>query len=130
TKGMISDVGVVTWQSLTRGLAIGQVGTIGLSPKDRYTVFAGLWHNGSPSTDLLARTSNPIGEGDGFQAAMDASGGIRYDVLYYNCNAGFGGSICRAVTNPLSTNIISIDDDSPIWSTRAITVHWSDPYRP
>jgi photosystem II stability/assembly factor-like uncharacterized protein len=126
TKGVVNDVGVVTWLSLTRGLTIGQCGTIGLAPGSPDLVTCGLWHNGTILMDVGADVSVPVGGGDGFQATIDAGGGPS-TVVHFNCNAGFGGSLCRATTAP---HLLSIARVETLWPDNGGAAHWSDPYRP
>lgn len=120
-KGRIDFNGVVTWQSLTKGLAIGQEGTIGLDPNDPRLTASGAWHNG----DILT-LSNPVESlamvgGDGFQATIDAGNLI----IFVNCNAGFGGSICRLTPPaPFFTNF----KFETIWSDQNARKHWADPH--
>lgn len=123
TKGSFDSEGVVSWVPLTAGLAIGQAGTIGLDPGNQAVSTAGYWHNGdmltlsSPSESLL------FGWGDGFQTRLDAGN----FVIYFNCNAGFDGSICRAFPPPPFNTNFSGDT---IWSQTSGGKHWSDPHRP
>jgi len=90
-KGRIDFNGVVTWQSLTKGLAIGQEGTIGLDPNDPNLTASGAWHNGDILTLSYPSESLAMIGGDGFQTTIDAGNLI----VFISCNAGFGGSICR-----------------------------------
>lgn len=124
TKGSIDFEGVVSWEPLTAGLAIGQSGTIGMDPGNQAVTVSGLWHNG----DILSLSAPPasvaITGGDGFQATIDAG----TPTTYVNCNAGFGGDICRATPPPpLTTSPFGFET---IWGDRATKKHWSDPHRP
>ena len=125
TKGNIDFEGVVSWEPLTKGLAIGQAGTIGLSPGNQDLTVAGYWHNGdilnlSPSSGL---DPFAIFGGDGFQTTIDAGNLI----VYMNCNAAFGGSICRALSPaPFFTNF----KIERIWGDETAQKHWSDSHRP
>ncbi len=122
-KGSIDFNGVVTWQSLTRGLALGQNGTIGLDPGDPFVTVSGVWHNGDILTLSNIAASAEVAGGDGFQATIDAGNLI----AYVNCNAGFGGAICRLLPPaPFFTNFKS----ETIWSDNSAQKHWSDPHRP
>ena len=120
TKGTIDSDGVVTWTPLSRGLVIGQAGTIGLDPNDTRVSVSGFWHNGNvlilTPTHIL-----PFGGGDGFGARLNA--GV-FDI-YFDCNAGFNGSLCRAHEPFMDT--ISTDT---IWNQTGGGGHWSDPHRP
>ncbi len=123
TRGDIDFEGVVSWKALTKGLAIGQIGTIGLDPGLASVTVAGYWHNG----DILSVTTLPdalaIIGGDGFQTTIDA-GNL---TVYFNCNAGFGGSICRATPPaPFATSFAT----ETIWSDQTSSKMWSDPHRP
>jgi hypothetical protein len=123
TQGSIDFEGVVHWKALSKGLALGQAGTIGLDPGLAGVSVGGYWHNG----DILSLTSNSealaIFGGDGFQTSIDAGSLI----VYFNCNAGFGGSICRALPPaPFFTNFLI----EKIWSDQASSTLWSDPHRP
>jgi photosystem II stability/assembly factor-like uncharacterized protein len=139
TKGVINDVGVVSWQSLTNGLAIGQCGVIGLSPSNVYESSCGLWHNGNALIKTSGSYWQQIGGGDGFQITIDAASSTDGPtIIYYNCNAGSGGDICRATVKfiepplgPLTgLPIVSLAAEEKIWSASSATVHWSDSYRP
>ena len=122
-KGRIDFNGVVTWQSLTTGLAIGQNGTIGLDPGNPFVTASGVWHNGDILTLSNLAGSLPMAGGDGFQASIDAANLI----TYVNCNAGFGGAICRLLPPaPFFTEFKSEN----IWSDNSAQKHWSDPHRP
>lgn len=122
-KGRIDFNGVVTWQSLTAGLALGQNGTIGLDPGNPFVTASGVWHNGDILTLSNLGGSLPMAGGDGFQASIDAGNLI----TYVNCNAGFGGAICRLLPPaPFFTEFKS----ETIWSDNSAQKHWSDPHRP
>lgn len=122
-KGRIDFNSVVTWQSLTKGLAIGQEGTIGLDPNDPNLTASGAWHNGDILTLSNPTESLAMIGGDGFQASIDAGNLI----IFVNCNAGFGGSICRLTPPaPFFTNFKS----ETIWSDQNARKHWADPHRP
>lgn len=122
TKGNIDFEGVVSWEPLTKGLAIGQAGTIGLDPGSDSVTVAGLWHNGDILTLSPLPDSFAIAGGDGFQTTIDA-GSL---TVYVNCNAGFGGSICRVTPpGPFNTSF----GIETIWS-QSPQRHWSDPHRP
>ena len=128
TKGVINDVGVVTWQSLTAGLAIGQYGTIGLSPRNFNAVVGGLWHNGNTITENGGIAFTQVGGGDGFQAKIDAGSVEGKPIVYYNCNAFGGGAICRARID--LGHIVPLIKQEVIWSDPSTLAYWSDPYRP
>lgn len=124
TKGVMNDVGVITWQPMTRGVAIGQFGTIGLSPSNVREVIGGYWHNGNAFTSSGGASWLPIHGGDGFQTTLDAS---RPVTMYINDNALNGGAIRRvradfAHTTPLIGSEV-------IWSDGSTVAYWSDPYR-
>jgi hypothetical protein len=123
TKGVVNFEGVVTWTSLTQGLAIGQVGAIGLAPQNPSATFAGIWHNGNALSLSELATSLAVGGGDGFQASVDAGAAL---TVYHNLNAGDNGSISRAKL-PSFTSAASSEE---IFHTSGGAVHWSDPYRP
>ena len=122
TKGAFDSDGVVSWVPLSKGLAIGQAGTIGLDPSDARVSVAGFWHNGNGMTLSGFTDSLPFGGGDGFGARIDAGG----SALYWDCNAGFGGSLCRGhFPAPFFTDF----GGETIWSTNSGTKHWADPHR-
>jgi photosystem II stability/assembly factor-like uncharacterized protein len=125
TKGSFDSDGVVTWVPLTRGLVVGQSGTIGLDPWNVHATASGFWHNGSILTVSGFANAFPFGGGDGFQTTIDADG----VTIYFNCNAGIvGGEICRA-TSVGSPPAISFNVDT-IWSNQSRSAMWSDPHRP
>lgn len=111
---------MVSWEPLTKGLAIGQSGTIGVDPVFESLSATGVWHNGSILTRSDTSDSFPLSGGDGFQTSIDAAGLTGY----FNCNAGFGGAICRYQLGPF----IFITDT--IWNDNTATKHWRDPHRP
>lgn len=128
TRGVIDFEGVVTWESLTNGLAISQVGTIGLNPRSPTVTASGIWHNGNAWT-LTGAFSALFGGGDGFQTTIDAGAiegsGFIHFIAYQNCNAGFGGEICRSrITSPSSSTF-----QGTIWDDKNAVKFWSDPYR-
>lgn len=123
TKGNIDSDGVVSWVPLTKGLAIGQGGTIGLDPGNASVTVTGLWHNGDIITLSNTTDSLPITGGDGFQTTIDA-GNL---TVYINCNAGFGGEICRALPPAPFFTTFQVEK---IWSDSSTRKHWSDPHRP
>jgi hypothetical protein len=86
TKGSFDSTGMVSWEPLTKGLAVGQAGTIGLSPVLPSVTVAGYWHNGDILTVRQLGFSDDLAimGGDGFQSSIDAQG----LTLYLNCNAG------------------------------------------
>jgi hypothetical protein len=47
TRGRFDSDGVVTWEPLSRGLAIGQSEAVGLDPNDATVSVSGFWHNGN-----------------------------------------------------------------------------------
>jgi hypothetical protein len=121
TRGSINFEGTVTWKSLTNGLAIGQCGSLGLHPDNTFELVSGLWHNGNTLLNATTGVSVPVGGGDGFNATIDAG---TPTTVYFNCNAGFGGSICRAIRNPTGFTL------QQIWTVQGASKHFSDPYRP
>jgi hypothetical protein len=126
TKGVMNDVGSIFWRSLTRGISVGQCGRVGLGSDDPDLFTTGVWHCGT----VLAHTAAPDpvligGVADGFQARIDAGGGPS-TVVYFNCNAGGGGSVCRAVTLP---HLLQPGRVEEIWQTSNGTDLWTDPYR-
>jgi hypothetical protein len=125
TKGTVDYKGVVTWKPLSLGLAIGQCGTIGLNPQNQLQTACGLWHNGNAFTDFGLAQSAPVGGGDGFQTTIDAG---TPTTVYFNCNAGFGGTICRSVVTQYPA--LSATGGEMIWGGTAPSTIWSDPYRP
>lgn len=134
-KGTMNDVGVITWQSLTRGLSIGQFGTIGLSPSNVNEVLGGFWHNGNAFTQSSGFSWERFGiggGGDGFQASIDAARpvtmhGDKLSVMYINTNALSGGAITRVRADFGHTIPIIVQEE--IWSDNSTVIHWSDPYR-
>jgi len=62
TKGSFDSNGMVSWEPLTKGLAVGQADTIGLSPVLLSVTVAGYWHNG----DIL--TVRQLGFSDDLQS--------------------------------------------------------------
>jgi len=129
SKGTIDFEGVVHWEPLTLGLAVSQIGTIGLSPRSPSTTAAGIWHNGNSWT-VTGTIDKLFGGGDGFQASIDAGSiegpGFSHFVVYFNCNTGFGGKICRA---NLGSNGVTFSSHT-IWNDGNALKFWSDPYRP
>ncbi len=122
-RGDIDSDGVVTWLPLTKGLAIGQAGTIGLAPEFPSISVGGYWHNGDIVSLFPPPDQLPITGGDGFQTRFDAAG----LTVYYNCNAGFGGAICRATPPAPFNTTFGLET---IWSNNASSKIWSDPHRP
>ena len=120
-KGSIDFEGVVTWTSLTTGLAIGQCGALGLHPDNTFESVCGLWHNGNALLNSVTGVAVPVGGGDGFNATIDAANPT---TVYVNCNAGFGGDICRAIRKPTGFT------QQKIWTAQGGGKHFSDPYRP
>jgi hypothetical protein len=121
TKGSIDFEGVVSWTPLTQGLAIGQCGALGLHPNNRDESVCGLWHNGNALLNSVTGLAVPVGGGDGFNTTIDAA---TPTTIYIDCNAGFGGDICRHVRTPVGF------PGQTIWDIQGPTKHWSDPYRP
>lgn len=121
TKGSIDFEGVVTWTSLTNGLAIGQCGSLGLHPDNIFESACGLWHNGNALLNSVTGVAVLVGFGDGFNATIDAA---TPTTMYINCNAGFGGDICREVRKPTGFA------GQFIWNAQGGGKHFSDPYRP
>ena len=122
SKGRFNSDGVVTWESLSRGLAIGQSEAIGLDPNDATVSVSGFWHNGNAILLPTFGQQLPFGGGDGATARIDAG----VFAAYFTCNAGFGGSLCRAHEPFMGT--ISSEE---IWSQpKSGGNHWSDPHRP
>jgi hypothetical protein len=114
---------MVSWEPLTKRLAVGQAGTIGLSPVLPSVTVAGYWHNGDILTVRQLGFSDDLAimGGDGFQSSIDAQG----LTLYLNCNARFGGSICRGLPLPpffANFKIETIWSDNNAWKL-------SDPHR-
>lgn len=123
-KGTVDSKGVVTWHPMSLGLTIGQCGTIGLYPRNQLQTACGLWHNGNAYTDASLAQTAPVGGGDGFQTTIDAG----TPIVYYNCNAGFGGKICRSTVAQYPVLAAGVQD--VIWSDNTSSTLWSDPYRP
>jgi hypothetical protein len=121
TKGTFDFNGVVTWEPLSKGLAIGQAEAIGLDPNDATVSVAGFWHNGNAILLPTFQQQLPFGGGDGATVRIDAG----VFAAYFDCNAGFGGSLCRA-HEPFMGTISS----EGIWSQNTGGNHWSDPHRP
>lgn len=121
TKGSIDFEGVVHWVPLTKGLVIGQCGSFGLHPNDRFESVCGLWHNANALLNSSSGEAVLAGVGDGFNATIDAA---TPTTIYVNCNALFDGNICRAVRKPMGFT------EQKIWSAPGGGKHWSDPYRP
>ncbi len=117
-RGVVNDVGVVTWQPLTSGLAVGQSGTLGQAAADPEAVSLGLWHNGDALTTDGGVTWKQAGAGDGFQSRLDAASVL---LLYRNTNALDGGQISR---RRIATGL-----DEQIWPDGSAIAHWTDPYR-
>ncbi|HWW76992.1 MAG TPA: hypothetical protein VNZ44_16445, partial [Pyrinomonadaceae bacterium] len=73
-----------------------QVGTIAIDPREPSVTVSGQWHNSDAKLVAGEPTPSVFGSGDGFETGFDPSPatalGIR--MVYHNCNAGFGGSIC------------------------------------
>ncbi|HSR93022.1 MAG TPA: hypothetical protein VLK88_17080, partial [Gemmatimonadales bacterium] len=124
TKGVVDSKGVVTWHPMSLGLAIGQCGTIGLYPRNQAQTACGLWHNGSVYNDAGLAQTAPVGGGDGFQTTIDAG----TPTLYYNCNAGDGGRICRNTVAQYP--VLAATANEVIWCDNTSSTLWSDPYRP
>jgi hypothetical protein len=121
TKGSIDFEGIVRWTPLTRGLVIGQCGTMGLNPNNPAHATCGLWHNGNVLLNANTGFAVAVGGGDGFNATIDAA---TPTTIYVNCNAGFGGDLCR------HAQTASGFPGQTIWDIDGPTKHWSDPYRP
>jgi hypothetical protein len=121
TRGRFDSDGVVTWEPLSKGLAIGQSLAIGLDPNDPTVSVSGFWHNGNAMLLPTSQQTLPFGGGDGATARVDAG----VFAVYFDCNAGFGGSLCRAHA-PFMGAISS----ERIWSQSTGGNHWSDPHRP
>jgi hypothetical protein len=126
SKGVIDWQGRVTWQSLSQGLALGQCGIVAVSPADPIQVGCGLWHNG---TSILFAGGGPgvqVYGGDGFQEWIDAT--RIPTTIYYNCNAGYGGKLCR---NTLRPHTVIPTAHEIIWNDDFFESGgpWTDPYR-
>jgi hypothetical protein len=121
TRGRFDSNGVVTWEPLSRSLAIGQSEAIGLDPNDTTVSAAGFWHNGNALLLPTFQQQLPFGGGDGATARIDAG----VFVAYFHCNAGEGGSLCRA-HEPFMGTISS----EQIWEQKTGGGnHWADPHR-
>jgi hypothetical protein len=121
TKGRFDSDGVVTWEPLSKGLAIGQSEAIGLDPNDATVSVSGFWHNGDAILLPTFQQQLPFGFGDGATARIDAG----VFAAHFDCNAGFGASLCRAHEPFMGT--ISFEQ---IWSQSTGGNHWADPHRP
>ncbi len=132
SRGFVDSKGAVAWQPLTRGLAISQVGTIAIDPREPSVTVSGQWHNGDAKLVTGEPTASAFGVGDGFETGFDPAPatalGIR--MVYHNCNAGVGGSICRSKFHPIGWPPAA----DVIWSrtdaANSVFRFWSDPYRP
>ena len=120
TRGRFDSNGVVTWEPLSKGLAIGQSEAIGLDPNDATVSAAGFWHNGDAVLLPSFQQQLPFGGGDGATVRIDAG----VFAAYFDCNAGFGGSLCRA-HEPFMGTISS----EQIWGQSTGGNHWADPHR-
>ena len=126
SRGFVDSKGTITWQQMTQGLAIGQVGTIALDPKDSSITVAGLWHNGNVRTVAGQYQPLPFGGGDGFETGIDA--GIDptgKSAIYHNKNAGYDGKISRTKFDPATGKTTQ----EMIWANGDGFRYWSDPYR-
>ena len=130
SRGLLDSQGTITWQPMSLGLAIGQVGTIALDPKNPAVTISGLWHNNNMKTVTGEQHPTIFGRGDGFETGFDPGSasvlGVR--TMYHNCNAGFNGWICRTKTVPL----FSTGKEEIIWANGDggnVFRFWSDPYR-
>jgi hypothetical protein len=121
TRGRFDSDGVVTWEPLSRGLAVGQSQAIGLDPNDPTVSVAGFWHNGNVMMFPTFQLTLPVGGGDGATARVDAG----VFAMYFDCNAGFGGSLCRA-----HEPFMGMFASDQIWSQKTGGNHWADPHRP
>src|SRR4051794_27996116 len=72
TRGRFDSDGVVTWEPLSKGLAIGQSLAIGLDPNDPTVSVSGFWHNGNAMLLPTLQQTLPFGGGDGATARVDA----------------------------------------------------------
>ena len=124
-RGTINDVGAVHWEAASRGLAIGQCGTIDISGSTSESAVCGVWHNGNARTADGGANWIQVGGGDGFQATLDAGNAM---TTFFNCNAFSGGSICRGQVDPL--HVIPITGEATIWGDDSTLAHWSDPFHP
>jgi hypothetical protein len=97
SRGIINQANHIRWASITKGLAIGQCGTVGLNPREPSEFTCGFWHNGT----LLMAGAGPnlwmlrVGGGDGYIATLDSA---FPSTVYYSQNAGENGFIERAQT--------------------------------
>jgi len=121
TRGRFDSDGVVTWEPFSKGLAIGQSEAIGLDPNDATVSVSGFWHNGDAILLPTFQQQLPFGFGDGATARIDAG----VFAAHFDCNAGFGASLCRAHEPFMGT--ISFEQ---IWSQSTGGNHWADPHRP
>jgi hypothetical protein len=121
TRGRFDSDGVVTWEPLSRGLAIGQSEAIGLDPNDATVSVSGFWHNGNVMMLPTFQLTLPVGGGDGGTARVDAG----VFAMYFDCNAGFGASLCRA-----HEPFMGMFSFEQIWSQKGGGNHWADPHRP
>jgi hypothetical protein len=121
TRGRFDSDGVVTWEPLNKGLAIGQSEAIGLDPNDATVSVSGFWHNGNVMMLPTFQQTLFFGGGDGGTARVDA--GVY--AVYFDCNAGFGGSLCRA-----HEPFMGMFSSEQIWSQSSGGNHWADPHRP
>jgi hypothetical protein len=94
---------------------------MGLHPNDQFESVCGLWHNGNALLNSSTGQSVLVGFGDGFNTTIDAA---TPTTIYVDCNAGFGGDICRNVRKPAGFS------GQKIWDAPGGGRHWSDPYRP
>ncbi len=127
-KGIINDVGVVTWDDLTPGLIIGQCGGIAIAPAAADDFICGAWHVGYARTfDNGLTWRHPFwGAVDGRFSTFDATESPR--VVYFECNASAPFHLCRTkLTEGLTMtmeNSEAIDMASDNGRAHA------DPYRP
>ncbi|MET0168453.1 MAG: hypothetical protein ABW318_26110, partial [Vicinamibacterales bacterium] len=127
-RGDIDSDGVINWVPLSKGLAIGQAGTIALAPEFPSISLGGYFHNGDIVSLFPPADALPVTGGDGYQTAFDA-GGL---TVYFNCNAGFDGKICRGTPPaPFNTTfgIETIWSNNPGFPINSRKM-WSDPHRP
>src|SRR5262249_40288142 len=121
TRGRFDSDGVVTWEPLSKGLAVGQSQAIGLDPNDATVSVAGFWHNGNVMMFPTFGLTLPAGGGDGAIARVDAG----VFAMYFDCNAGFDGSLCRA-----HEPFMGMFSTETIWPQTGGSKHWADPHRP